>query len=181
MLSPSVTTPSTDISPILMAKSPTSGELEQKVLRNKISAFSMDSTRSRFGSTTPLLSPKDSVDIINVSSIRESAYLVAKVPFPAVKIDPRQGDQENVAEIFTEPNLVRREKKSSSILKKSTLTPQSSEVIWDRADSKGIPIVRGGKKHSVTFQAKIHRVTYIENWKAFNKEVKNAYCQCRQF
>ena len=182
MLSLTATTPSLGNSPILKVQAPAGTELDQKVLQNKLAGYTIDS--SRFASSTPLLSPKDSVDLTIASGLRESSESVrsaVKIPFSLIKIDPQHGDQENVAEIFTEPNVVRREKKSSSILKTSLIDQKNSQDIIDRSDSKGTPILRGSKKHSVAFQAKIHTVALIENWKEYNKEDKHAFCHCRQF
>lgn len=182
MISSTATTPSLSNSPILKVQTPASTELDQKLIQHKLAGFSMDSTR--FASSALLLSPKDSVDLTVASTLRETSRSVStavKFSCTSIKLDPQQGDQVNVAEIFTEPNMVRKEKKFSSILKKSSLYKASSEEMTDRSDSKGIPILRGGKKHSLAFQAKIHSVALVDNWKEYNKEDKHAFCHCRQF
>jgi hypothetical protein len=55
-----------------------------------------------------------------------------------------------------------------SILKKAG----SMEEHAERVDKNGVPIIKGSKKHTLTFDKKIHTVSFVENWKEFNKGAK---------
>jgi len=65
-------------------------------------------------------------------------------------------------------------RRMGSILKKAG----SMDINGDRVDKNGVPIVKGSKKHTLTFEKKIHTVSFVENWKEFNKEGKDHKISC---
>lgn len=70
----------------------------------------------------------------------------------------------------------RRGPAGPSILKRGNKTEKSRE------DSKGNPIVRGGKKHKINFTEPLVKVNIVENWKEHNAETQgSSSCYCNIF
>lgn len=69
-------------------------------------------------------------------------------------------------------------KRMHSILKKAGSLEMHHGGDRDRVDVNGVPIVKGSKKHTLTFEKKIHTVSFVENWKEFNKEHNSHKISC---
>jgi len=70
-------------------------------------------------------------------------------------------------------------RRMASILKKAgSMDEHHHGGDRDRVDKNGVPIIKGSKKHTLTFEKKIHTVSFVENWKEFNKEHNSHKISC---
>jgi len=86
---------------------------------------------------------------------QKSTTLTSKIHFTTENDDPK-------SIVETRPKV----RRMGSILKKAG----SMDMHGERVDKNGTPIIKGSKKHTLTFEKKIHTVSFVENWKEFNKE-----------
>lgn len=73
--------------------------------------------------------------------------------------------------------------KPNSILKNGDSVKGSQCDSLKRCDTNGVQILEGSKKHVVSFKTKIHTVSFVENWKEFNKDTvsKTSCTKCNIF
>lgn len=79
---------------------------------------------------------------------------------------------------FNYSNNTKTKKPSQSILKKTKNNDESST----RQDANGNPILKGGRKHKISFKDKVEDVKVVENWKEYNADnYTTSTCYCNIF
>lgn len=79
---------------------------------------------------------------------------------------------------FDSPKVVKKSQKSPTKRHKFSM-----ELCGGRLDSFGYPIIKGGKKHRISFKDDMVKVIKVENWKSFNFETNyenRKKCICQQ-
>lgn len=78
----------------------------------------------------------------------------------------------NASQVPSQIRLITKSQDTTPIIKHSN----------ERYDAKGTKIVKGSKKHVVTFKRRLNEVYVVENWKIFNivddEEEEERTCPC---